>query len=1046
MRRLTPVLALVAVLSLPSAVARAAEPGTPGSTFLVSAVPGGLDPLATPVNDSDLERSGVSADGRYVAFSSDSDSLSPDDDDAVEQVFVRDLVTGAVTLASRAAGAAGAPAHVTCRGATISDNGRRVAFECYGALDPADTNGVSDVYVRDLDAQTTTLVSRAAGLGAVGDAYSYDAAISGDGQYVAFESNAKNFSGVDPDGATDIFRRRLGSGDGMALITVPQGAGVPQRSYGAAISDNGDVVAYTSGSTGLWLQTGVNDTNNNSDVYARIVSVDESVLVSTANADAAALTQGGANSASVSGDGLYVAYDTSANNTNTADVDSASDVFRRRLDTAAVALISRPTGVAGTSDGNSYSPSLDQTGARVAFTSSATNLGDGDADARYDAHVRDVGAATTALATRAPGAAGAKSTADSSIPAMSDDASTIAFPIDGDGGLLPGLGSDARRVYARRGTDTLLVSAAPGAALASAGGDSRVAGQGAISADGRLVAFTSVADGLSGEDDDRVAQAFVRDTATRTTVLVSRASGEHGAAASADAENVVLSADGRRAAFVTRAALDPADVNDRDDVYVRDLTTATTTLASVGEGGVLGNGNATEPVLDADGSRVAFATGASNLGDGDVTPMLDVHVRDLAAGHTILVSATPGGAAANGESGAASISADGGHVAFESYASNLGDGDADTTYDVHVRDLAAGTTVLASRADGAGGAKAGGAGSRSPSLSGDGTRVAFDSDAQDLDPAVPDPGGSRDVFVRDLVAGTTVLADRADGAAGGKASGGQDPVLSADGRVVLFHTYDPTFAPTLISDEPYATFARDLAAGRTRLATAPDGDAPLGNQYLGAAAVSADGGCVAFVAAGHGLVPSVNTDNSEIYVHVLGGRCGLPPVGETSGDTPAAPVPPLGPPAVRPDRTAPRITGLKTTNKRFRVAKGATAVSAAVKAASKPRAPAGTTFRFTLSEAATTRMAIARELPGRRKGKSCVKATKKLAHAKRCTRAVAAGTLTRRLRAGAAKVTFTGRVGRKALARGTYVATLTATDAAGNRSTSARVRFVVVAA
>lgn len=125
---------------------------------------------------------------------------------------------------------------------------------------------------------------------------------------------------------------------------------------------------------------------------------------------------------------------------------------------------------------------------------------------------------------------------------------------------------------------------------------------------------------------------------------------------------------------------------------------------------------------------------------------------------------------------------------------------------------------------------------------------------------------------------------------------------------------------------------------------------------------------------------------------------------------------------------------------RFRVARTATAV-AAVK---RRRTAAGTTIRYTLSEAATVRMVVGRAQSGRRVGTSCRKATRALRKRKRCTRYLTRGTLRRASKKGTSRVAFSGRIGRKALARGRHRIVLTATDAAGNRSTSSTLAFTIV--
>jgi hypothetical protein len=140
------------------------------------------------------------------------------------------------------------------------------------------------------------------------------------------------------------------------------------------------------------------------------------------------------------------------------------------------------------------------------------------------------------------------------------------------------------------------------------------------------------------------------------------------------------------------------------------------------------------------------------------------------------------------------------------------------------------------------------------------------------------------------------------------------------------------------------------------------------------------------------------------------------------------------------DRTAPTISGLALSNTRFRVAPGATPVSARAR-----RVPLGTTFRYSLSERARVTITIERARPGRRVGRRCVRPTRSNRRRRRCTRYVRAGALTRRNQGpGRVRTRFSGRIGRRKLAPGRYRATLGATDAAGNRAAVRRVSFTIV--
>ena len=142
------------------------------------------------------------------------------------------------------------------------------------------------------------------------------------------------------------------------------------------------------------------------------------------------------------------------------------------------------------------------------------------------------------------------------------------------------------------------------------------------SADGRYVVFASRSDGLSAEDDDRYTNIFVRDRTTATTTLVSRASGAGGAAANGNSDDPTISDDGRFVAFSSEAGnLAAQDTNSFRDIYVRDLQTGDTILISAVGGGtpVTADGSSTEPAISGDGSTVAFASTATNL-DGLLNP------------------------------------------------------------------------------------------------------------------------------------------------------------------------------------------------------------------------------------------------------------------------------------------------------------------------------------------------------------------------------------------------------------------------------------------
>jgi hypothetical protein len=163
----------------------------------------------------------------------------------------------------------------------------------------------------------------------------------------------------------------------------------------------------------------------------------------------------------------------------------------------------------------------------------------------------------------------------------------------------------------------------------------------------------------------------------------------------------------------------------------------------------------------------------------------------------------------------------------------------------------------------------------------------------------------------------------------------------------------------------------------------------------------------------------------------------------TTGPLDATPVedftaPPPEPGPAGRDTTRPSISRFSMTRRRFRVGYRRTARVARA-------TPRGTEFRFRLSERATVRISISAARPGRRVRGRCRPATRRTRGRPHCTRYLVVATLTRRnRRPGGQAVPFSGRVGRKALRRGGYRASISAADAAGNRSRARRLSFTVV--
>jgi Tol biopolymer transport system component len=380
----------------------------------------------------------------------------------------------------------------------------------------------------------------------------------------------------------------------------------------------------------------------------------------------------------------------------------------------------------------------------------------------------------------------------------------------------------------------------------------------ALSADGRFVAFRSYAGNLVPGDTNVAADVFVRDHLTGLTERVSVTSA--GQEANSSSWLPSLSADGRFVAFVSRATnLVAGDINGFTDVFVHDRQTGLTTCVSRELLGAAANGESGAPILAADGSCVAFQSSASNLVAGDTNGELDVFLHDLASGQTFCISLTNAGAPATGRSGAPALSADGLTVAFESDAPDLVASDTNGEQDVFVYDRMSALTSRVS-VNTPGGESNGSSGA--PSLSGDGMLVAFHSSAGNL--VLHDTNHQDDVFVHDRVTGKTGRVSVSVGNQQGN-RGSHDPVLSADGIFVAFRSG----ASNLVTGDTNASedvFLHHHPTGKIRRASV----AASGAQAQGASvapSLSADGRLIAFESEAANLVPADTNATSDVFLH-----------------------------------------------------------------------------------------------------------------------------------------------------------------------------------
>ncbi len=850
--------AIIAMLALAPPASAA-----PHDTVLLSRADGVAGAQADGATQSGTTfGNGLSADGCRAAFLSDADNLNPDAaDNAFGNAFVRDHCTGETFPVNvDDAGTAGTS---SVSQVAISPDGNFVAFSVEDTFfGQNDSNGINDIYVRDIAASDTELVSAHRTTGdAAGGGFP---AISEDGLHVAFSTGnpvdayVAGISDTNPGGDIVVAHTGPGTYD-VASLASPTSAG-NDGSANPSISAAGNVVSFTSQATDLTEDGPVEDENH---VYVWTQGANPAVeLVDRADGANGRIGNAGGGGGRVSGDGSTVSFDSTADNLVEPgeELGGGEQVYVRLLGSDETELVSRASGRNGAISDNAQLASLSFDGRRVVFESADAELDpDFTTNGIFQAFMRDRSTATTTMVSRASGVAGAVSDSASLRPVISANHRFITF-ISGGTNLVPPDANAADDLFRREqpftplAEETELASRADGPGGAAGDDDSYLAD---ISSDGCRLAMLSNADNLNPDAaDNGLTNGFVRDLCTGETFPVSLTDG--GAAADDDTSQIAISPDGGYVAIATHADnLDAGDGNGDSDVYVYDIAGAEMELVSFDPASDLAQG-ARHPAISENGDRVAFTTD-SNVSTFDPAISdsngsgLDVVVRDRGDDGFLVASVTGPDATAtpSGSSQNASTSGDGTVVAFQSDATDvIAGGTPGSATEVYYRDTDAGTTALVSRADGAGGVPAGGfSTSEEPDVSEDGDTVTFTSDAPEL---FDDGAPHSQVYARDLSAGNTELVSRQSGQNGLPAddtSGGSDDErgasVSGDGRFVLFRSLDQDLGSG--SRNATSLYMRDRLNQTTFLVSRGSGETGLGSEGTSEGGeVAGGGGFMAF--------------------------------------------------------------------------------------------------------------------------------------------------------------------------------------------------------
>ena len=906
LRRLT--LAVIAVLTTPALATSLVSPPAP--------------PLALSTGAAaDCHNPGVTADGRFVVFVSAADNLVTNDNNGAFDLFVRDRQLGRTILVSvNSAGTRSG--NGASHSPTISANGQFVVFESAASnLVTNDNNNAADVFVRDLVAGTTTLVSVNIGGTAPGNSESTAPTLTPDGRYVLFTSRASTLANGDSNNALDLFVRDLVLGTTKLVTRNYQNTASFAGTYviwdgNRQISDDGRWVAFHSAAANLVPS----DTNAKSDVFARDLQVSTNHAASL-NPAGTTLGNGNSQTASMDATGRFVVFQSVASNLSPLDTNANSDVFRRNLISRTTRLASVNTNGVSSSSGSSFSPVLSKQGNVAVFLSTANDLVAGDTNsAGADLFRRDFDADSTMLVDWkvAPGT-------DTSVPALSADGRFVLYldaaknlvlfdalastrtmiatntpGADGvmtdDGHFIAFVGSPeitgVRNIYfydRLTGSNELVSVREPTLAITTGSSASRVIPDG-VSSNGQFVVFESFAADLNPGNTNSARNVWICDLnagsngAVRVNTILDGFS-------RGPSRRPVISGGGHWVAFEAIPDSTPlAGLSTRFSLYVFDRVAQTNLLVG-GVGSVIAP---SLPAFSQQGNFMAFQSSQTGVG-GYATTVGQVYFRDLTQESNRLVSldylgVSPGSA----RSSDPAISPDGRYVAYLSSAANLVT-NSTAGINAFLWDSATGANILVSKAGSGSGLnqisqvtfQAGGSllsfqqgntnylfdlatqtivamlsDAANVSMSADGRLMACER-AGSYSPA--DTNATTDVHVTDRSTGQTSLVSVSrDGTTAGNGRS-LSPWITPDGRYVLFRSR----ASNLVANDTNSVsdvFLRDLVLNRTILLSMNRDGNGTGNGFSGSPIASADGSTILFESYASDLVAGDFNDSRDVWV------------------------------------------------------------------------------------------------------------------------------------------------------------------------------------
>lgn len=403
------------------------------------------------------------------------------------------------------------------------------------------------------------------------------------------------------------------------------GTAAATQCFRPSLSADGRYVAFVSAAANLVS----GDTNGKQDVFLHDRQGGQTVRVSVSSAGGQG--NGDSDCPAISADGLHVAFYSAATDLVAGDTNDQGDIFVHHVATGVTERASVSGAGTQADDLNCY-PSLSSDGRQVAFISWATNLVDDDTNGDHDVYLRDLAAGTTErISVSSDEAEGDGPSSVVGPRCVSGDGRYVVFCSLATN-LVSGDSNNWPDVFVRDRSGGVTTRVSVSSTGSQGNGGSGPEGGPSISGNGRYVVFTSGAGNLAADDDNWVPDVFIHDCVTGATSRVSlSSSGAEGEAASGENVAGAVSSDGRYVAFTSAAAnLVANDTNSALDVFVRDRQTSKTTRVSLAGNGTQGGGDSGQQQLGIsdDGTCVAFSSLAIDLVSSDGNGCQDIFVRE----------------------------------------------------------------------------------------------------------------------------------------------------------------------------------------------------------------------------------------------------------------------------------------------------------------------------------------------------------------------------------------------------------------------------------